>query len=114
MTTLDNLRTRKLQLEQHLRQGLSEEQREQIEGELIKMVKEQLRRVPDDANPDYLAAAGRVSLLARDTDMARAYFMRALEADPTSYRAALPKPSSPNYLWAATILCTRSLLIPKV
>ena len=49
----------------------------------------QLRRVPDDANPDYLAAAGRVSLLVRDTDMARAYFVRALEADPTSYRAAL-------------------------
>jgi Tfp pilus assembly protein PilF len=48
-----------------------------------------LRRVPDDANPDYLAAAGRVSLLARDTEMARAYFTRALEADPTSYRAAL-------------------------
>ena len=37
MTTLDNLRIRKLQLEQHLRQGLSEEQREQIEGELIKI-----------------------------------------------------------------------------
>ena len=37
MTTLDNLRTRKLQLEQHLRLDLSEEQREQIEGELIKI-----------------------------------------------------------------------------
>ena len=37
MTTVDNLRIRKLQLEQHLRQGLSEEQREQIEGELIKI-----------------------------------------------------------------------------
>jgi hypothetical protein len=37
MTTLDNLRIRKLQLEQHLRQGVSEEQREQIEGELIKI-----------------------------------------------------------------------------
>jgi len=37
MTTLDNLRTRKLQLEQHLTQCLSEEQREQIEGELIKI-----------------------------------------------------------------------------
>jgi hypothetical protein len=37
MTALDNLRIRKLQLEQHLRQGLSEEQREQIEGELIKI-----------------------------------------------------------------------------
>jgi hypothetical protein len=49
----------------------------------------QLRQVPHDANPDYLAAAGRVSLLARDVDMARAYFARALETDPTSYRAAL-------------------------
>ena len=37
MTTLDNLRTRKLQLEQHLRRDLSEEQREQIEGELNKI-----------------------------------------------------------------------------
>ena len=37
MTTLDNLRTRKRQLEQHLRHDLSEEQREQIEGELIKI-----------------------------------------------------------------------------
>jgi hypothetical protein len=37
MTTLDNLRTRKLQLEQHLRQDLNEEQREQIEGELNKI-----------------------------------------------------------------------------
>jgi hypothetical protein len=37
MTTLDNLHTRKLQLEQHLRQDLSPEQREQIEGELIKI-----------------------------------------------------------------------------
>jgi hypothetical protein len=35
MTTLDNLRTRKLQLEQHLRRDLSEEQREQ--GDLIKI-----------------------------------------------------------------------------
>ena len=37
MSTLDNLRTRKLQLEQHLRQGVSEEQREHIEGELMKV-----------------------------------------------------------------------------
>ena len=37
MTTLDNLRTRKLQLEQHLTHGLSDEQREQIEGELMKI-----------------------------------------------------------------------------
>ena len=37
MTTLNNLRTRKLQLEQHLTQCLSEEQREQIQGELMKI-----------------------------------------------------------------------------
>jgi tetratricopeptide (TPR) repeat protein len=48
-----------------------------------------LRRVPEDADADYLAAAGRVSLLARDIGMARTYFVRALERDPSSYRAAL-------------------------
>ena len=37
MTTIDNLRTRKLQLEQDLRQSLSEEQRDWIEGELTKI-----------------------------------------------------------------------------
>ena len=48
-----------------------------------------LGRVPEQANADYLAAAGRVALLARDTGMARTYFARALERDPASYRAAL-------------------------
>jgi hypothetical protein len=48
-----------------------------------------LGRVPDDADGDYLAAAGRVALLARQYDMARTFFMRALERDPASYRAAL-------------------------
>jgi tetratricopeptide (TPR) repeat protein len=48
-----------------------------------------LTRVPDDANADYLAAAGRVALAARDRDMARTYFTRAIERDPSSYRAAL-------------------------
>lgn len=37
MTTLENLRTRKLQLEQHLAQGLSEEQREHIKAELTEI-----------------------------------------------------------------------------
>jgi len=36
-TTLEKLRTRKLQLEQHSRHGLSEQEREQIEGELMKI-----------------------------------------------------------------------------
>jgi len=55
-------------------------------GEDAKML---LGRVPDEANADYLAAAGRVALLARETGMARTYFTRALERDPSSYRAAL-------------------------
>jgi hypothetical protein len=37
MTTIDNLRTRKLQLERDLTQNLSEEQRDWIEGELTKI-----------------------------------------------------------------------------
>jgi hypothetical protein len=37
MTTLDNLRTRKLQLEQDLKGALNEEKREKIEGELMKI-----------------------------------------------------------------------------
>jgi len=37
MTTIENLRTRKLQLEQHLEQSSSAEQREWIEGELTKI-----------------------------------------------------------------------------
>jgi hypothetical protein len=37
MTTLENLRARKLQLEQDLRKISSEEQRDWIEGELTKI-----------------------------------------------------------------------------
>ena len=37
MTTLDNLRTRKLQLEQQLRNSPSAEEREWIDGELMKI-----------------------------------------------------------------------------
>jgi hypothetical protein len=37
MTTLDHLRTRNLQLERELTQDLSEEKREQIDGELTKI-----------------------------------------------------------------------------
>ena len=48
-----------------------------------------LGRIPEEANADYLAAAGRVALLAREMGMARTYFTRALERDPASYRAAL-------------------------
>jgi tetratricopeptide (TPR) repeat protein len=48
-----------------------------------------LSHVPDDADAEYLAAAGRIALLARQFDSARAFFTRALETDPSSYRAAL-------------------------
>lgn len=48
-----------------------------------------LTRVTEDADADYLAGAGRVAMVARDTELARAFFLRALERDPSSYRAAL-------------------------
>jgi carboxypeptidase family protein len=48
-----------------------------------------LRQIPPDPDADYLAAAGRVALLARDVHLAQTLFVRALERDPTSYRAAL-------------------------
>jgi len=37
MTTLENLRIRKLQLEQHLKEGPSDKDREWMEGELTKI-----------------------------------------------------------------------------
>jgi Tetratricopeptide repeat len=53
-------------------------------------VRAQLGGIPaDNADADYLAAAGRVAVLARDLDVARALFTRAVERDPSSYRAAL-------------------------
>jgi len=48
-----------------------------------------LERVSSDADADYLAGAGRIALMARDTDLARTLFVRALEIDPSSYRAPL-------------------------
>jgi tetratricopeptide (TPR) repeat protein len=48
-----------------------------------------LLKVPEDADAEYLAGAGRVALVARRPEVARALFMRALELDPASYRAAL-------------------------
>ena len=46
-------------------------------------------KIPEDADAESLAGAGRVALQARDIDRARALFLRALERDPSSYRAAL-------------------------
>jgi hypothetical protein len=48
-----------------------------------------LTRVSEDADADVLAGAGRIALLARDMPLARTLFLRALERDPSSYRAAL-------------------------
>ena len=48
-----------------------------------------LQKVPEDADADYLAAAGRIALVAGRPDAARVLFTRALERDPSSYRAAL-------------------------
>lgn len=58
-------------------------------GKQLEKAREILGRVPDDADADYLAAAGRIALVARDTDLARPLFIRALERDPASYRAAM-------------------------
>ena len=48
-----------------------------------------LQQIPDGVDGDYLAGAGRIAMLARDTSLARALFLRALERDPSSYRAAV-------------------------
>ncbi|HZT76494.1 MAG TPA: carboxypeptidase regulatory-like domain-containing protein [Vicinamibacterales bacterium] len=45
--------------------------------------------IPDGASADDVAGAGRLALQARDSGMARALFQKALERDPSSYRAAL-------------------------
>jgi thioredoxin-like negative regulator of GroEL len=55
----------------------------------VEKVREILSRVPDDADADFLAAAARIALVARDTDLARTLFRRALERDPSSYRASM-------------------------
>lgn len=52
-------------------------------------VTQTLSLVPADADAKALAAAGRVCLLARDAGLARALFTRALERDPSSFRAQL-------------------------
>jgi tetratricopeptide repeat protein/carboxypeptidase family protein len=45
--------------------------------------------IPDDADAEELAGAGRLALRSRNTDVARELFQKALERDPGSYRAAL-------------------------
>jgi hypothetical protein len=45
--------------------------------------------VPDDSSAEEIAGAGRLALKARDLNLARVLFQKALERDPASYRAAL-------------------------
>jgi carboxypeptidase family protein len=53
------------------------------------LVRDAFIRLPDDPTADYLASAGRIAMMARDMNLARTLFVRALERDPSSYRAAL-------------------------
>lgn len=48
-----------------------------------------LARVSDTTDAAILDAAGRICLLMRDGAVARPFFRRALDRDPTSFRAAL-------------------------
>lgn len=48
-----------------------------------------LLTLPQDADADYLAAAGRVAILSRDMRAAATLFRRAVERDPSCYRATL-------------------------
>jgi hypothetical protein len=48
-----------------------------------------LARLSDTADAAVLEAAGRICLLMRDASVARPFFRRALNRDPTSFRAAL-------------------------
>jgi hypothetical protein len=48
-----------------------------------------LARLSDTADAAVLEAAGRICLLMRDATVARPFFRRALDRDPTSFRAAL-------------------------
>ena len=72
-----------------------------VQGELLKQaataardgnadaVRAALRVIPEDPHSDFLAGAGRIAMVARDMALARTLFLRALERDPSSYRAAL-------------------------
>jgi len=48
-----------------------------------------LQIIPEEADADFMAGAGRIALVARDLPLAKTLFMKALERDPSSYRAAL-------------------------
>jgi len=53
------------------------------------VVRSALSQIPTDPSSQFLAGAARVALAARDLPLAQTLFKRALEEDPSSYRAAL-------------------------
>jgi hypothetical protein len=52
-------------------------------------VRAMMSAIPDDVDGDWLSGAGRIVLTAHDPGLAFPLFRRALERDPSSYRAAL-------------------------
>ncbi len=53
------------------------------------LVRAGFQQLPHDADSDYLTAGGNVAMIARDVALARTLYQRALERDPSSYRATL-------------------------
>jgi hypothetical protein len=53
------------------------------------LVRAGLQQLPPDADAESLVGGANVAMLARDSPLARALYQRALERDPSSYRAAL-------------------------
>jgi hypothetical protein len=61
------------------------------------LARSSLQRLTGDPDADYLAGAARIAMVAHDIDLARTLFVRALDRDPSSYRAALGVASM--FLW---------------
>jgi tetratricopeptide (TPR) repeat protein len=52
-------------------------------------VRSALTQLPPDAAADYLSGAARIAVVARDLELARSLFEKALQQDPSAYRTAL-------------------------
>ena len=52
-------------------------------------VRSALTQLPPDAGADYLSGAARIAVVARDFELARSLFEKALQQDPSAYRTAL-------------------------
>ena len=74
---------------------------EGVQGELLKQaaaaardgnaeqVRAALQTIPENPDAEFFAGGGRIAIVARDMSLARTLFTKALERDPSSYRAAL-------------------------